>query len=180
MANNLIDGIFFMLLGTCFLAFIMNIVFSIVLKWDVSNSIFYMRNYFIFSPLFNYSQFLYYQMCADPVGASGFNNILAIVLLFALYGGAGYLFFKRHSTYNNAEQVTEDSDYILGYKIMIPIFLATSFKLVGTTLSALWVIIALVGYLAYSIFRRSFRIKKEDFLSFTIAVVSGVLIALFI
>ena len=180
MANNLIDGIIFMVLGTCFLAVTMNIIYSIVLKWGVSNNIFYMRNYFIFSPLFNYSQYMYYRMCEDTVGAADYNNILALILVFALYIGAGFLFFFRHTEINNAEKVTEDSDYILGYRVMIPLFLATTFKLVGTKLSPLWLIIALLGYLAYSIFRRSFRIKKEDFLYYTISIVSGVLIAFFV
>lgn len=178
MANNLVDGIFFMVLGACFLPMIVNIVYWVLLKCGVSDNSFYMRNYFAYSPLFNYSQSIYYLMCGNFDAAGQYHNIFALILILILDLGAGFLFFFFHSEFNNAEKVSEDSDSIIGYKVMLPIYLVTGFKLLAP--SALWVVIALVGYLGYCIYRRNFRLKKEDFVSLAISIVVGLLIGLFI
>ena len=157
---------------------IVNIVYWILLKCGVSDNSFYMRNYFAYSPLFNYSQSIYYLMCGNFDAAGQYHNIFALILILILDLGAGFLFFFFHSEFNNAEKVSEDSDSIIGYKVMLPIYLVTGFKLLAP--SALWVVIALVGYLGYCIYRRNFRLKKEDFVSLAISIVVGLLIGLFI
>ncbi len=192
MANSLIDGIIFMVMGACFLAFTMNVICAICIKNGVVNNIFYMRNYFIFSPLFNFSQELYYIMCGDLEGAAIYRNILALVLIILLCLGAGVGFFLYHARKNSAELVSDDSNFILGYRTMLPILIITGFRLLKSipvavsasasveSISALWVVVALLGYFGYCIFRRSFRIKKEDILALSLSIVTGVLIAIFI
>ena len=179
MANNLLDGVLFMAMGSTFLAMIINIFYWVLLKFGAANDLLFMRNYFLYSPLFNYSQLLYLQMCNNFEAAADFNNVLALVLVLVLEVVSGFLFFYIHSTVNSAEKVNEDSNFILGYKVMLPIFLVTSFKLLGQ-LSALYAVLALIGYLAYCIYRRSFRIKKEDFVSLSVSIIVGLLIAIFL
>lgn len=194
MANSLIDGVIFMVMASCFLAFIMNVICAIFIKCGVVNNIFYMRNYFIVSPLFNTSQELYYRMCGEFEGANIYSNILALVLVIAQCIASGIGFFLIHSEFNQAEKVHEDSNFILGYRTMLPILITTGFRLLKNTpvsaevqnsisfesISALWVVVALVGYFGYCIYRRSFRIKKEDILALSVSIIAGVLVAIFI
>lgn len=179
MANSIIDGILFMGMGTCALPLLINVLYEILLRSGTSNRLFYKRFFFIPSPLFNLSYELYALMSKDKAGAEQYSNLLAIILVGFICFLIGVLFFFIHSKKNDAEKVSDESDSIFGYKTMIPFYMVFSFNLVGR-IDYLWAVIAVTGYLGYSIYRRSFRIKKVDILSLSLSVIVGVLIAIFL
>jgi hypothetical protein len=97
-----------------------------------------------------------------------------------LFSLAILAFFFINSERNNAELVDEESDSVFGYKLLIPLYMVTSFKLISSSISALWVVIGLAGYLFYCVYRKSFRIKRHDIISLGVSIIIGVLIAIFI
>jgi hypothetical protein len=177
MGNTLIDGIIFMALASCFLPTLMNVMYSLILGANYSDRTFYMRWFFIYSPLFDISGKLYSNMIG---GTYGDINILGIILNIALAILASIAFFFIHSEKNNAELVGDESDTIFGYKLFIPLYMVTSFKLISSSISALWVVIGLVGYLFYCIYRKSFRIKRNDIITLGVSIIIGLLIAIFV
>ncbi len=177
MGNTLIDGILFMALASCFLPTLMNVMYSLILGANTSDRTFYMRWFFMYSPLFDISGKLYSNMIG---GVYGDLNVLGLVLNIALAFLAGLAFFFINSERNNAELVGDESDTIFGYKLFIPLYMVTSFKLISSSISALWVVIGLAGYLLYCVYRKSFRIKRNDIICLGVSVIVGVLIAIFI
>ena len=177
MGNTLIDGIIFMALASCFLPTLMNVMYSLILGANYSDRTFYMRWFFIYSPLFDISGKLHSNMIG---GTYGDINILGIILNIALAILASIAFFFIHSEKNNAELVGDESDTIFGYKLFIPLYMVTSFKLISSSISALWVVIGLVGYLFYCIYRKSFRIKRNDIITLGVSIIIGLLIAIFV
>ena len=177
MGNTLIDGIIFMALASCFLPTLMNVMYSLILGANFSDRTFYMRWFFIYSPLFDISGKMHSNMIG---GTYGDINILGIILNIALAILASIAFFFIHSEKNNAELVGDESDTIFGYKLFIPLYMVTSFKLISSSISALWVVIGLVGYLFYCIYRKSFRIKRNDIITLGVSIIIGLLIAIFV
>ena len=177
MGNTLIDGIIFMALASCFLPTLMNVMYSLILGANYSDRTFYMRFFFIYSPLFDISGKMHSNMIG---GTYGDINILGIILNIALAILASIAFFFIHSEKNNAELVGDESDTIFGYKLFIPLYMVTSFKLISSSISALWVVIGLVGYLFYCIYRKSFRIKRNDIITLGVSIIIGLLIAIFV
>ena len=177
MGNTLIDGIIFMALASCFLPTLMNVMYSLILGANYSDRTFYMRWFFIYSPLFDISGKMHSNMIS---GTYGDINILGIILNIALAILASIAFFFIHSEKNNAELVGDESDTIFGYKLFIPLYMVTSFKLISSSISALWVVIGLVGYLFYCIYRKSFRIKRNDIITLGVSIIIGLLIAIFV
>ena len=177
MGNTLIDGIIFMALASCFLPTLMNVMYSLILGANFSDRTFYMRFFFIYSPLFDISGKMHSNMIG---GTYGDINILGIILNIALAILASIAFFFIHSEKNNAELVGDESDTIFGYKLFIPLYMVTSFKLISSSISALWVVIGLVGYLFYCIYRKSFRIKRNDIITLGVSIIIGLLIAIFV
>jgi hypothetical protein len=177
MGNTLIDGIIFMALASCFLPTLMNVMYSLILGANYSDRTFYMRWFFIYSPLFDISGKMHSNMIG---GTYGDINILGIILNIALAILASIAFFFIHSEKNNAELVGDESDTIFGYKLFIPLYMVTSFKLISSSISALWVVIGLVGYLFYCIYRKSFRIKRNDIITLGVSIIIGLLIAIFV
>ena len=111
MGNTLIDGIIFMALASCFLPTLMNVMYSLILGANFSDRTFYMRWFFIYSPLFDISG----KMHANMIGGTyGDINILGIILNIALAILASIAFFFIHSEKNNAELVGDESDTIFG------------------------------------------------------------------
>ena len=177
MGNTLVDGIIFMALASCFLPTLMNVMYSLILGANYSDRTFYMRWFFIYSPLFDISG----KMHSNMIGGNyGDINILGIILNIALAILASIAFFFIHSEKNNAELVGDESDTIFGYKLFIPLYMVTSFKLISSSISALWVVIGLVGYLFYCIYRKSFRIKRNDIITLGVSIIIGLLIAIFV
>ena len=177
MGNTLIDGIIFMALASCFLPTLMNVMYSLILGANYSDRTFYMRFFFIYSPLFDISGKMHSNMIG---GTYGDINILGIVLNIALAILASIAFFFIHSEKNNAELVGDESDTIFGYKLFIPLYMVTSFKLISSSISALWVVIGIAGYLFYCIYRKSFRIKRNDIITLGVSIIIGLLIAIFV
>lgn len=177
MGNTLIDGIIFMALASCFLPTLMNVMYSLILGANYSDRTFYMRWFFIYSPLFDISGKMHSNMIG---GTYGDINILGIILNIALAILASIAFFFIHSEKNNAELVGDESDTIFGYKLFIPLYMVTSFKLISSSISALWVVIGLAGYLFYCIYRKSFRIKRNDIITLGVSIIIGLLIAIFV
>ena len=177
MGNTLIDGIIFMALASCFLPTLMNVMYSLILGANYSDRTFYMRWFFIYSPLFDISGKMHSNMIG---GTYGDINILGIVLNIALAILASIAFFFIHSEKNNAELVGDESDTIFGYKLFIPLYMVTSFKLISSSISALWVVIGIAGYLFYCIYRKSFRIKRNDIITLGVSIIIGLLIAIFV
>ena len=177
MGNTLIDGIIFMALASCFLPTLMNVMYSLILGANYSDRTFYMRFFFNYSPLFDISGKMHSNMIG---GTYGDINILGIILNIALAILASIAFFFIHSEKNNAELVGDESDTIFGYKLFIPLYMVTSFKLISSSISALWVVIGLVGYLFYCIYRKSFRIKRNDIITLGVSIIIGLLIAIFV
>lgn len=177
MGNTLIDGIIFMVLASCFLPTLMNVMYSLILKADTSDRTLYMRWFFMYSPFFDLSVNFYAKMVSTTTSSI---NVLGLVLNLALAFLATLGFFFIHSEKNNAEMVGDESDSIFGYKVFIPLYMVTSFKLISSSISALWVVIGLAGYLFYCVYRKSFRIKRNDIISLGVSVIIGVLIAIFI
>ena len=175
--NTLVDGIIFMALASCFLPTLMNVMYSLILGMNLSDRTFYMRFFFIYSPLFDISGKLHSNMIS---GTYEGINILGIVLNVALSILALIAFFFIHSEKNNAELVGDESDTIFGYKLFIPLYMITSFKLISSSISALWVFIGLAGYLVYCIYRKSFRIKRNDIITLGVSIIIGLLIAIFV
>ena len=177
MGNTLVDGIIFMALASCFLPTLMNVMYSLILGANYSDRTFYMRWFFIYSPLFDISG----KMHSNMIGGNyGDINILGIILNIALAILASIAFFFIHSEKNNAELVGDESDTIFGYKLFIPLYMITSFKLISSSISALWVVIGLAGYLFYCIYRKSFRIKRNDIITLGVSIIIGLLIAIFV
>ena len=177
MGNTLVDGIIFMALASCFLPTLMNVMYSLILGANYSDRTFYMRWFFIYSPLFDISG----KMHSNMIGGNyGDINILGIILNIALAILASIAFFFIHSEKNNAELVGDESDTIFGYKLFIPLYMVTSFKLISSSISALWVVIGLAGYLFYCIYRKSFRIKRNDIITLGVSIIIGLLIAIFV
>ena len=177
MGNTLIDGIIFMALASCFLPTLMNVMYSLILGANYSDRTFYMRFFFIYSPLFDISGKMHSNMIG---GTYGDINILGIILNIALAILASIAFFFIHSEKNNAELVGDESDTIFGYKLFIPLYMVTSFKLISSSISALWVVIGIAGYLFYCIYRKSFRIKRNDIITLGVSIIIGLLIAIFV
>lgn len=177
MGNTLVDGIIFMALASCFLPTLMNVMYSLILGANYSDRTFYMRWFFIYSPLFDISGKMHSNMIG---GTYGDINILGIILNIALAILASIAFFFIHSEKNNAELVGDESDTIFGYKLFIPLYMVTSFKLISSSISALWVVIGLAGYLFYCIYRKSFRIKRNDIITLGVSIIIGLLIAIFV
>ena len=177
MGNTLVDGIIFMALASCFLPTLMNVMYSLILGANYSDRTFYMRWFFIYSPLFDISGKMHSNMIG---GTYGDINILGIILNIALAILASIAFFFIHSEKNNAELVGDESDTIFGYKLFIPLYMITSFKLISSSISALWVVIGLAGYLFYCIYRKSFRIKRNDIITLGVSIIIGLLIAIFV
>ena len=177
MGNTLVDGIIFMALASCFLPTLMNVMYSLILGANYSDRTFYMRWFFIYSPLFDISG----KMHSNMIGGNyGDINILGIILNIALAILASIAFFFIHSEKNNAELVGDESDTIFGYKLFIPLYMVTSFKLISSSISALWVVIGIAGYLFYCIYRKSFRIKRNDIITLGVSIIIGLLIAIFV
>ena len=177
MGNTLVDGIIFMALASCFLPTLMNVMYSLILGANYSDRTFYMRWFFIYSPLFDISGKMHSNMIG---GTYGDINILGIILNIALAILASIAFFFIHSEKNNAELVGDESDTIFGYKLFIPLYMVTSFKLISSSISALWVVIGIAGYLFYCIYRKSFRIKRNDIITLGVSIIIGLLIAIFV
>ena len=177
MGNTLVDGIIFMVLASCFLPTLMNVMYSLILKADTSDRTLYMRWFFMYSPFFDLSVNFYSKMVSTT---SSSINILGLVLNLALASLAILAFFFINSEKNNAELVGDESDSVFGYKVLIPLYMVTSFKLISSSISALWVVIGLAGYLFYCVYRKSFRIKRNDIISLGVSIIIGVLIAIFI
>lgn len=174
MANSLIDGIIFMSMASCSLPLFINIIYELLLRSGTSNRLLYKRFYFAPSPLFNLSYELYALMCNDKAAAEQYSNIIAVILVSVICLICGGLFFYIHSKKNDAEDVSDESDSLFGYKTFIPFYMATS--MVIPTQEYFWAIIAVAGYLAYAVYRRSFKIKGMDIISLGVSVIVGILI----
>ena len=177
MGNTMVDGIIFMTLASCYLPTLMNVMYSLIMKADFSDRTFYMRFFFMYSPLFDVSGHFYSSMIGKQYAQL---NVLGLVLNISLAILASLAFFFINSEKNNAEVVGDESDTIFGYKLFIPMYMVTSFKLISSSISALWVVIGIAGYLGYCIYRKSFRIKRNDIIALGVSVIIGVVIAIFI
>jgi hypothetical protein len=81
MGNALVDGIILMVLPSCFLPTLMNVMYSLILKADTSDRTLYMRWFFMYSPFFDLSVNFYSKMESTTLSSI---NVLGLVLNLAL------------------------------------------------------------------------------------------------
>ena len=102
-------------------------------------------------------------------------------------GGAAYFGLMFAADRDRAEDAGQASSSRMGYKVLIPVYAAisvatillnTNWKYFDGSLFFSLFLTAACSFVAYFIYRRTFRIKKCDILSAVIALAAGALLAL--
>lgn len=153
-ANTVVDGVIFEILVAFGSALAVTTVFGGVLNIEIFNI-----SYTVYAPL---TESGFYQIVENGTLILPFKSVLMCTLI-AILGVAcifGYIYnFEKI----RAEKIGGISDSVIGYRILIPIWAYSFLAALGSVLFIFVYISMLVGYI---IFRRGFKLTKEDAIVF--------------
>lgn len=159
-ANSVWDGIVFMLAG----AFIQMTPFLFLSSIDMQTfgrDGWSIINYMSFSPLNHLTTYFDNAIRNEP----DYNAWAWISYgLFAAEGIAAAVGIILTAKMHRAENAGQVSDSLFGYRVYIPfcLFFITAAVPYGISTAILYVVFLIIAVAAYFVFRRSFRLKKED------------------
>ena len=96
------------------------------------------------------------------------------ICLNAILGIISFVLFVLTLKFDKAENSMDISNSWFSYKILIPILILASMILAYEKVYI--IIVGIVGYIMYAIYRRNFKIKKIDILMIIIMLVLGVIV----
>ena len=166
--NSSADGLVFCILGM----FALLLIFCVIneISWSYSKKYPLIEEWgCVYTPLNNLTVLFQNKMYVD--GSLNWNyhirtekQIRETMYMFAAWGGIGiasavgyFVTFVR----KGAEKIGDVSESWFGYKIMIPLYAYSAFLLVGTE-GIIGILILILMLMGYFIYRRSFRLRKND------------------
>ena len=175
-ANTFFDGIINML----FYIFVLVILFlHIIDVFELGYQKFGSGGaFFIYSPIAIFTQYMN-KLFMNKEFEFNISQSLSLVI-FILFGIVSLYLFIRLNKKEPSENCTQLSSSYFSYKVFIPIYsiILTSITIFSGTVISLGFTIVFT-YLAYVIYRRSFKLSKRDYLMIGIVIIAGILLGIF-
>lgn len=126
----------------------------------------------IVSPMAILAEEMDYSLCCYGLLDFDINIILMLIIYIILGVTAGVLLYKNE---DKAEDVAQISNSYFSYKVLLPalIFLISVMMTPEWDLTYILVFILIAAYIGYVIYRRTFKITKNDAITIFIALISG-------
>ena len=174
-ANTLWDGLLFLIGWSCALTMpFLYLNSHIYTLWQYVPA----GAFFTYSPLSYAAEWFDSLICADNAAWREAAYMLPIAAAEGIGAYTGLFLTAKQAKAENAEQLSES---ILGYKTLIPLyifFLAASTSPGSGELFYIFCTLILVGgFVAYIVYRRSFRLKKRDIIALFIVFAAGIAFA---
>ncbi len=123
----------------------------------------------------------YFSSLMDREWITEYGIDFILIIVDVLVGIVGAILIALMSKNEKAENTLDISDSYFAYKVMIPLFVFGLITGGGDSLGLLYIfLIAILGYLGYVIYRRSFKIKKIDLIILGSVTVAGTLQIIFV
>lgn len=194
--NTVHDGIINVILVQFFFAGIAYIIGEIASNRDIclitNNNYFTCRNhwdyFFIFSPIVRLSSFYESFMRSglhteDPFGTLSLNEIATIIsmIFFLVIGITSFILLITLQKYEKSEDSMDIANSWFSYKIMLPTYIAILSTICIYEKAPIFVLlVAILGYIGYAIYRRNFKIKLYDIITSLSCLVGGVILGVLI
>ncbi len=172
-ANTVFDGIAF---GVIWIFILSYAVENISLHYELDSISTYWT--FIYMPLYNLTVIFRKKAEINYAGDlrfSDYDNIIDSSYMFAVWAAVGllciigYLVVFARKKQNNAGEI---SDSIFGYKLLIPL-LSTIYYIDYYSSSIIF--LAVASFVMYIIYRRSFKLKKQDYIVWALTIAINLL-----
>jgi len=184
-ANRVIDGLFFIALYIGVVPLIMAFIQALNMDFRdnlVGGSPWDFFLYFSYSPLF----YLTFRQVAVVQRAINFTDhrFAPVMFVFAAVSGiAAWIALIMSAKLQKSENAERVSDSKFGYFFLIPFYLASAIAISGLIRNAGVIItlsvICTLGAIVFSmIFRRSFRLKKQDLIGLAVGIGAGIALAI--
>ena len=184
--NTVLDGIAFAALWSCLLPLIvMFFVPRVYVGGDPALPEYlhyysyaqYAPMFFDYSPLAYTAGAFHSLACRDVLSTLSCQALPIVLPLGVAEGIAAYVGLFVRADRDKAENAGQISSSWFGYRVLNPLYIALLFAAVGKVMGgdvAMCVIVAVVGAALYFLYRRSFRLRKEEVISYVLAVVVGI------
>lgn len=149
-ANTVIDGVIFEILTAFGSGLAVTSFLGGVLNLEIFNV-----SYMVYAPL---SEAGFYQIVDNGSFVMPFKSVLMCILLAALGVACIIGYFLRFERIR-AEKIGGISDSVIGYRTLIPIW---AYSLLATIGSILFIFVYISMIVGYIIFRRGFKLTRED------------------
>ena len=133
--------------------------------------------FFDYSPLAYTAGAFHSLACRDVLSTLSCQALPIVLPLGVAEGIAAYVGLFVRADRDKAENAGQISSSWFGYRVLNPLYIALLFAAVGKVMGGdvvMCVIVAVVGAALYFLYRRSFRLRKEDVISYVLAVVVGI------
>ncbi len=170
--NTIIDGLVNvgMYIGVSFLLpAMLSLIFDGIEGYTID---FEASKFSIVSPMTILAEEMDYSLCCYGPLDFDINIILMLIINIILGVAAGVLLYKNE---DKAEDVAQISNSYFSYKVLLPalIFLISVMMTPEWDLTYILVFILIAAYIGYVIYRRTFKITKNDAITIFIALLSG-------
>ena len=184
-----------MILVQFFFAGIAYIIGEIVSNRDIclitNNDYFTCRNYwsyfFIFSPMTRlsvyYTILMLYGKVSHLPGILYNNDIATIIsmVFFLVIGIVSFILLITLQKYEKSEDSMDISNSWFSYKVFIPTYIVILSTICIFEKAPIFILlVAILGYILYAIYRRNFRIKLYDIITGLSCLVGGVILGVLI
>ena len=193
--NTVHDGIINVILVQFFFVGIAYIIGEIVSNRDIclitNNDYFTCRNYwsyfFIFSPMTRlsvyYTILMLYGKVSHLPGILYNNDIATIIsmVFFLVIGIVSFILLITLQKYEKSEDSMDISNSWFSYKVFIPTYIVILSTICIYEKAPIFILlVAILGYILYAIYRRNFKIKLYDIITGLSCLVGGVILGVLI
>ncbi len=153
--------------------------------WKCSN---YWSYFFIFSPILRLTVYYGFFMRSglhpsDPSGVLTNSDIATIIsmIFFFIIGVVSFILLIVLQRYEKSEDSMDISNSWFSYKVFIPTYIVILSTICIYEKAPIFILlVAILGYIGYAIYRRNFRIKLYDIITGLSCLVGGVILGVLI
>lgn len=176
-ANNLIDGLIFILMYAVTLEFLLNLVVHFT---DSIHS----WNYLLCSPFIFICHIFNEKSIGNYVDGYTIGNCVASISIYFVLAIIFTIIYYKKIYKESPENISLKSDSLWGYKVLIPALVTLiSIYTLSWGLIVIYILVFVGGYLLYAIYTRTFRINRYNLMiligSYILGTIIGVLYLFF-
>lgn len=163
-ANTKGDGIWFMILYTFVFALAITAFGEIIGNFHIEQNAYGLQPWAIIGTLTTCYQDLVENTSTEPVFWQTSHCVVWFIFWMTVGIASAVGFFLTFGK-RRMEKTEEISDSYFGFRVLIPVYAIAGMIVFGAYMDIIvWVIIALLALLGYTIYRRGFHYKKSDIL----------------
>lgn len=136
--------------------------------------------YILYSPHTYLSGMFSELLCKGFLTSYKYKTTVAFIslTLFVLIGTLCFYLFVKLSKNDKAENCMQISNSYISYKLMIPLYIVTSFICLRSTSIFVLILISIVAFFMYVLYRRTFKLNKASIITLIVCCVLSFILAI--